>query len=72
MIGNRLRDIRIKKGYSSYVEFALEAQMQPKQYWKLEAGIANFTIRSLLRVLETFEMSLEEFFSDFESLEEDH
>lgn len=61
-IGQRLRQLRIENGYKSYVEFALEAEIQPKQYWKLEAGTANFTIRTLLRVLVVHKLTLDEFF----------
>lgn len=65
-IGQHLKKLRVEKGYKSYVDFAMEAEMQPKQYWKLEAGTANFTIRTLLRVLAVYELSLEEFFSQME------
>ncbi|MEQ8469671.1 MAG: helix-turn-helix transcriptional regulator [Marinoscillum sp.] len=65
-IGQRLRKLRAEKGYNSYVDFAMEAEIQPKQYWKLEAGTANFTIRTLLRVLAVYDLSLEEFFSQME------
>jgi len=64
-IGQRLKELRIEAGYSSYVDFAIKNNMQPKQYWKLEAGKTNFTIRTLLDVLRVHGISLSDFFSAF-------
>ena len=61
-IGEHIKTLRIEAGYTSYVDFAIKNDMQPKQYWKLEAGQANFTIRTILRILEIHNMTLEEFF----------
>jgi len=61
-IGDRLKELRIKAGYTSYVDFAIQNDIQPKQYWRLEAGETNFTIKSLLRILDIHSISLEDFF----------
>lgn len=66
-IGERLKSLRIKAGYTSYVNFAIENDLDRKQYWRLEAGEANFTIKSLLRVLNIHELTLQDFFSELES-----
>ena len=63
-IGGRLKQLREAGGFEGgYVGFAIHhVNMQPKQYWKLEAGTANFTIKTLLRVLDVHKISLEDFF----------
>lgn len=63
-IGNRLKELREAGGFEGgYVGFAIHhVDMQPKQYWKLETGTTNFTIKTLLRVLAVHNISLEEFF----------
>lgn len=64
-IGERIKKLRIDAGYTSYVDFAIQNDMQPKQYWRLEAGVANFTIRTLLKIIKIHGISLEEFFKGF-------
>ncbi|MBD1398825.1 XRE family transcriptional regulator [Pontibacter sp. JH31] len=63
-IGNRLKAIRINKGYKSYESFALDHDLGRMQYWRLEKGEANLTMRSLLKVLAIHKMTLQEFFSE--------
>ncbi|MEP1782104.1 helix-turn-helix transcriptional regulator [Reichenbachiella sp.] len=65
-IGNRIKQLRIDAGYGSYVEFGINNKLDPKQVWRLEAGAANFTIDTLLRILEIHDLSLNEFFRDLE------
>ncbi|WP_439880920.1 XRE family transcriptional regulator [Pontibacter sp. MBLB2868] len=62
-IGKRLKEIRIQKGYSSYEAFALDHDLGRMQYWRLERGV-NMTMKSLIRVLEIHQMTLQEFFSE--------
>ena len=61
-IGERLKKLRIKKGYSSYESFAIENNLSRMQYWRIEKGLTNITIRSLTRILEIHEVSIEDFF----------
>ena len=63
-IGKRLKEIRISKGYTSYEDFALEHGIARMQYWRLETGKTNPTIKTLYKVLEIHQMSLQEFFSE--------
>ncbi len=65
-IANRIKKLRKEQGYGSYEFFAWEHKMSRVQYWRMEKG-TNFTIESLLRVLDAFDVSLEEFFKDLES-----
>ena len=63
-IGERIKAIRIAKGYSSYETFALDHDFSRMQYWRLEKGEANLTVKSLLKVLAVHNMTLQEFFSE--------
>lgn len=60
-IADRIKELRIQAGYSSYEQFALKNDIQAKQYWRLESG-HNFTISSLLRILDVHKLTLEDFF----------
>ena len=62
-IGNRLETIRKEAGYTSYENFAIDKGIPRMLYWRLEKG-TNFTITSLLRVLDANKMTLEEFFKE--------
>jgi len=61
-IGDRIKELRIQKGYTSYETFAFEFDLPRVQYGRLEKGAANFHIASLLRILDIHKISLEEFF----------
>ncbi|UPT68014.1 MAG: hypothetical protein M0D57_04960 [Sphingobacteriales bacterium JAD_PAG50586_3] len=61
-IGDRLATLRIGKGYSSYEAFAIEFELSRMQYWRMETGKANLTIRSLVTVLNIHEITFEDFF----------
>ncbi|MBC3541407.1 helix-turn-helix domain-containing protein [Rufibacter sediminis] len=63
-IGERLKAIRIQKGYTSYEAFALDHDLGRMQYWRLEKGEANLTMKSLLKVLSIHNMTIQEFFSE--------
>ncbi len=60
-IGERLREMRKAAGYSSYENFAFDNELNRVQYGRMEKG-ANFTLLSLLRVLDIYKISLEDFF----------
>ena len=60
-IAERIKDLRIKAGYTSYEQFALAKGIERKQYWRLEKG-KNFMITSLLRIIDIHDMSLSDFF----------
>ncbi len=65
-IAKRLRELRIEKGYSSYEFFAWDHKIPRVQYFRMEKG-TNFTISSLLRILDAHKITMREF---FESLDE--
>ena len=60
-IANRIKELRIKAGYTSYENFAVKNDLDRKQYWRMEEG-QNFRIVSLLRITRIHGISLEEFF----------
>lgn len=60
-VGDRLKELRIKKGFTSYEEFAWSYDLDRKQYWRMENG-ANMTLKSLLKLLNIHQITFEEFF----------
>jgi hypothetical protein len=64
-IAEKIKQLRVDKGYASYEKFAWENEMNRGQYWRIEKG-GNITIASLLKVLDIHKLSLKEFFSDIE------
>jgi hypothetical protein len=62
-IANKIKQLRIDKGYTSYENFAYENDLSRVQYWRMEKGV-NFTINYFLRILEIHKMSLQEFFNE--------
>lgn len=61
-IGQGLTELREKKGYETLTNFALKYDLPPNQYWKIENGKANMTIKTLLKLLTIHNVSVEEFF----------
>ena len=60
IVGIGLKELRLKSGYKSYEQFAFEHKMSRIQYWKMENG-TNFTIKSLLSILNAHDIELETF-----------
>ncbi len=61
-LGNRIRELRIKKGYTNYEYFAYENNIPRSQYGRYEKG-EDLRYTSLLRVARALGITLEEFFS---------
>lgn len=61
-IGNKLRKLRIKKGYKSHEIFAYDNEISRVHYWRIEKGVTNITIKSLLKVLSIHNITLKDFF----------
>jgi len=64
-IAKRIKQLRERKGYTSYENFAWDNNIPRMQYWRMEKG-TNFTIKNLLKILDVHGMSLKEFFSEVE------
>lgn len=50
-LGACIKVLRLNKGYKSYETFAIEHNIDRKQYWRMENG-ANVTIKSLSETIK--------------------
>ncbi|MBW7675660.1 helix-turn-helix domain-containing protein [Chryseobacterium chendengshani] len=62
-LGERIKSLRIKKGYTSYEYFAYEHNISRAQFGRYERG-EDLRFSTLLRIIDAFDMTLEEFFSE--------
>ena len=62
-IGKKLTQLRKDKGYTSHEDFAYDHEIPRGQYWRVEKGKTNLTLKSLVKLLTIHKMSVEEFFS---------
>ena len=62
-LGNRIKALRIKKGYTSYEYFAYEHNISRAQFGRYEKG-EDLRYTSLLKVVRALDMTLEDFFSE--------
>ena len=60
-ISERIKQLRIDSGYTSYETFAIEKGFSRRGYWALENG-GNFTVNTLLKLTEIHKITLSEFF----------
>ena len=63
-IGERLKKLRVKNNYGSYEDFAVKNDLSRMQYWRIEKGKTNITLRSLIVILNIHQISIEDFFAD--------
>ncbi|HEY9487671.1 MAG TPA: helix-turn-helix transcriptional regulator [Chryseosolibacter sp.] len=61
-VGASLAELRIKKGYPTIKAFAERYDLPEIQYWRIEKGKANTTLKSLSRILHIHRVTLYEFF----------
>lgn len=61
LIAGKVKELRIKAGYSSAESFSSDHSMDRVQYWRVESG-TNLTMKTLLKILDFHKISLEEFF----------
>lgn len=64
-VANKIKELRIQKGYSSHEYFAWDNDINRAQYWRIEKG-SNITMKTLLSILDIHKISLREFFRDME------
>lgn len=62
-LGARIKEIRIKKGYTSYEYFAYEHNISRAQFGRYERG-EDLRFSTLAKIIAAFEMTFEEFFSE--------
>jgi hypothetical protein len=63
-VSSKLRELRVKKGYKAYIKFAEDHDLGRMQYWRMETG-TNFTMKSLLEILDIHNISLKDFFTKY-------
>lgn len=64
-IGAKIRDLRIRSGYTSAEIFAYEHDLNRISYWRMEKG-SNITMASLFRILDIHQITLSEFFKEID------
>lgn len=62
-LGNRIKQLRIQKGYTSYEYFAYEKNISRAQYGRYEKG-EDLRYSSLVKIVKAFDMTMSEFFSE--------
>ena len=62
-LAQRIKSLRIQKGYTSYENFAFDSDIHRAQYGRYETG-TDMQFTSLLKIAKAFDMTLEEFFSE--------
>lgn len=62
VVGARLQELRIKKGFSTAKSFTEKYRLPEIQYWRMENGKANITLKSLYKILQIHNVSLQDFF----------
>jgi hypothetical protein len=70
LISEQLKQLRKEGGYTSYEDFALQHDLDRKQYWRVENG-ANITLKTLIKVLALHKKDLPTFFKEVESRRKD-
>ncbi|MEM9982226.1 MAG: hypothetical protein AAF734_07005, partial [Bacteroidota bacterium] len=64
-IGKRIKELRIKGGYTSYTKFAIEHNLENKSVWRWEEGL-NYTIDTLFMLADIHDITLSELLKDIE------
>ena len=61
-LGERIKSLRIEKGYTNYENFAFEHEIPRAQFGRYERG-EDLRFSSLMKIIKAFNMTPEEFFS---------
>lgn len=62
-LGNRIKTLRIKKGYTSYEYFAYEHNISRAQFGRYEQG-QDLRYSSLVKVVNALGLTMKEFFTE--------
>ena len=62
-LGARIKELRIKKGYTSYEYFAYEHDISRAQFGRYEQG-QDLRMSSLIKIVNAFGITMEEFFKE--------
>ncbi|HEY0655990.1 MAG TPA: helix-turn-helix transcriptional regulator [Chryseosolibacter sp.] len=61
-VGTKLTELREEKGYTTIKEFVTRYDLPEIQYWRIEKGKANITVKSLVKILAIHKLSPRDFF----------
>ena len=61
-IGVALKALREKKGFHTIKDFSTKYKLPLVQYWRIEKGKANMTIKTLTQLLAIHRLTIEDFF----------
>lgn len=61
-IGNGLTVLRKQRGYENISDFTKDYKLPMIQYWRIEKGKANVTLKSLAKLLAIHNLQPEDFF----------
>jgi len=64
-IGLRIKELRIKAGYTSYENFAMDNDFARRYYWSVEKG-RNISMDYFFRLLEALNTTPEKFFQNWD------
>ncbi|MDQ3192926.1 MAG: helix-turn-helix transcriptional regulator [Bacteroidota bacterium] len=62
-LAKRIKKLRLEKGFTSYEAFAYEHNLSRALYGRYEKG-KDLRFTSLVKVVQAFDLTLEEFFSE--------
>jgi len=65
-IALKIKNLRKNMGCKSYETFALDHNLDRKQYWRVENG-TNITLVTLLKILDIHQLTLKAFFEESET-----
>jgi len=63
LIGEKLKELRIKAGFTSYKDFAMEYNLSWRHYWEVGKG-KNINMKTLVNLLTIHGTTLYDFFRD--------
>lgn len=61
-VGDRMKELRLERGYNSYEQFAFDHDIGRAQYGKYERGTEDLRLSSLYKILKKLNIPFEEFF----------
>lgn len=64
-LGKRIKELRVKKGFTNSEFFAYEYKINRSQYGKYERG-EDMRVSSLFKIIEAHGITVEEFFEGFD------
>lgn len=62
-LGERIKQLRIKSGYTNYEYFAYENDISRAQYGRYERG-EDIRFGTLIKLISAFDLTIDEFFSE--------